>query len=71
MAVDERLQRARTCFEQASWHEAWELLSECDSESALQEADLEKLAVAAFLVAENGASDEAWRQRTPATPACR
>ena len=61
MAVDKRLQRARTCFEQASWHEAWELLSECDSETALQEADLEKLAVAAFLVAENGASDEAWR----------
>ena len=61
MTVDERLQRARACFEQASWREAWELLSACDSESALQEADLEKMAVAAFLVAENGASDEAWR----------
>ncbi len=62
MAGDERLRRARACFEQASWREAWELLSECDAESALPEADLERLAVAAFLVAENGASDEAWRQ---------
>ena len=46
MADDERLRRARACFERAAWREAWELLSACDSESALQEADLEKLAVA-------------------------
>lgn len=62
VAEDLRLRRARACFEQSSWREAWELLSACDEDSDLQEADLEKLAVAAFLVAENGASDEAWRQ---------
>jgi ATP/maltotriose-dependent transcriptional regulator MalT len=62
MADDQQLRRARTCFEQASWHEAWELLSACNAASALHEADLEKLAVAAFLVAENDDSDEAWRQ---------
>ncbi len=62
MADDERLRRARASFERSSWREAWELLTACDSESALHEADLERLAVAAFLVAENEASDEAWRQ---------
>lgn len=62
MAEDPRLRRARSCFEKSSWREAWELLSACDASSTLQEPDLEKLAVAAFLVAENGASDEAWRQ---------
>ncbi len=62
MAEDPRLRRARASFEQSSWREAWELLSACDADSSLRESDLEKLAVAAFLVAENGASDEAWRQ---------
>ena len=60
MPGDERLRRGRECYERRAWREAWELLSACDSESPLQEADLEKLAVASFLLAEDMASDEAW-----------
>ena len=60
MAVDERLRRARTCFEHASWLDATELFSACDAESGLLEDDLERLAVAAFLVGENETSDQAW-----------
>ncbi len=60
MSGDERLDRARDCYARRAWREAWALLSACDSESALDDADLERLAVAAFLVAEDQASDEAW-----------
>ena len=60
MSGDERLDRARDCYVRRAWREAWALLSACDSESGLDEPDLERLAVAAFLVAEDQASDEAW-----------
>lgn len=60
MAGDQRLARARECFERRAWREAWDLLSACDSESALREADLENLAVTSFLLGEDRTSDEAW-----------
>lgn len=60
MSEDDRLLRGRECYSQRAWREAWERLSACDSESALAEADLERLAVSAFLVGENRASDQAW-----------
>jgi tetratricopeptide (TPR) repeat protein len=54
------LGRGRECYERRAWREAWDLLSACDSESALQDADLEKFAVASLLLAEDGTSDDAW-----------
>ena len=60
MPGDERLRRGRECYERRAWREARDLLSACDAESPLQVADLEKLAVAFFLLAEDMASDEAW-----------
>ena len=60
MPGDERLRRGRECYERQAWREARDLLSACDSESPLRVADLEKLAVASFLLADDVASDEAW-----------
>ena len=60
LAGDEQLGRGRECYQRRAWREAWELLSACDSDSPLQEADLERLAVASFLLGEVGASDRAW-----------
>lgn len=54
------MRRGRECYERRAWREARDLLSACDSESPLRVADLEKLAVAFFLLAEDIASDEAW-----------
>ena len=54
------MRRGRECYERRAWREARDLLSACDSESPLPVADLEKLAVASFLLAEDVASDEAW-----------
>jgi hypothetical protein len=54
------LRRGRECYERRAWREARDLLAACDSESPLGVADLEKLAVASFLLAEDVASDEAW-----------
>ena len=52
--------RGRECYSRRAWREAWELLASCDADSELCEADLERLAVASFLVGENQASDAAW-----------
>jgi DNA-binding CsgD family transcriptional regulator/tetratricopeptide (TPR) repeat protein len=60
LAGDERLGRGRECYQRRAWREAWELLSACDSESPLQEPDLEMLAVASFLLGQDGMSDGAW-----------
>ena len=62
MPGDERLKRGRDCFQRRAWREAWELLSACASESPLQEADVEMLAVASFLLGNDEASDDAWRR---------
>ena len=60
MAGDERLRRGRECYERRAWREARDLLAACDEESPLHVADLEKLAIASFLLAKDVASDEAW-----------
>ena len=60
LAGDERLRRGRECYARREWREARDLLAACDAESPLHVADLEKLAVASFLLAEDVASDEAW-----------
>ena len=60
LAGDERLRRGRECYMRRSWREARDLLAACDAESPLQVADLERLAVASFLLAEVVTSDAAW-----------
>ncbi|HSE71368.1 MAG TPA: LuxR C-terminal-related transcriptional regulator [Nocardioidaceae bacterium] len=60
--VDQRLERGRRCYEQRVWREAHDLLAACDATSPLQEADLERLAIASFLSGEDEASDDAWRR---------
>ena len=60
LAGDERLRRGRARYARREWREARDLLAACDAESPLHVADLEKLAVASFLLAEDVASDEAW-----------
>ena len=60
LAGDERLRRGRECYARRAWREARDLLAACDAKSPLQVADLEKLAVASFLLAEDVASDDAW-----------
>lgn len=60
MTNDDRLRLGGEALVRHAWHQAWELLSTCDDDSPLQPGDLERLAVAAFLVSENEASDAAW-----------
>ncbi len=60
MTGDERLTLGRESYRRRSWHEACTLLSACDADSPLPEADLELLAVASFLQGEDRASDDAW-----------
>lgn len=62
MVVEERLVRARQCYERRVWREACDLFATCDHASPLEDADLEQLAVASFLTGEDEASDDAWRR---------
>lgn len=62
MVVEERLVRGRQCYERRAWREARDLLATCDHASPLEDADLERLAVASFLTGEDEASDDAWRR---------
>ena len=62
MVVEERLVRGRQCYERRAWREARDLLATCDRASPLEDADLERLAVASFLTGEDEASDDAWRR---------
>lgn len=60
MAGEERLERGRRCYERRAWREARDLLATCDRAAPLEQADLERLAVASFLTGEDEASDDAW-----------
>lgn len=62
MVVEERLVRGRQCYERRAWREARDLLATCDHALPLEDADLERLAVASFLTGEDEASDDAWRR---------
>ena len=61
MADAERaLNRGRESFGQQAWGDAYNQLSAADREVPLELEDLERLAVAAYLVGADGASDDAW-----------
>lgn len=47
-SIDE-LERGRTCYERGEWNEAYEALARADCETALEAADLERLAWSAAL----------------------
>jgi DNA-binding CsgD family transcriptional regulator/tetratricopeptide (TPR) repeat protein len=54
-AVSRQLGRARSCYEQRAWAEAYQAFSRADQDAPLGAEDLERLAMAAYLV---GRDDE-------------
>ena len=60
-----RVELGREAFDRRSWREAYELLV---PRTALGVDDLERLAVAAHLVGEDDASDQAWERGAPRLP---
>ena len=60
MAVADREERARRSFERRMWGEAFDQLSAAHREGQLDGEDLERLAVAAYMVARDAACEEAW-----------
>ena len=54
------LDRGREFFGRHAWEDAFAELSAADREAALELEDLERLAVAAYLVGADGESDDAW-----------
>jgi DNA-binding NarL/FixJ family response regulator len=60
MAVADREQRARGLFARRRWGEAFDQLSAGHREGQLDADDLERLAVAAYMVGRDSACEEAW-----------
>jgi hypothetical protein len=58
--VADALDRGRGFFGRNAWADAFAELSAADREAALALEDLERLAVAAYLVGADGESDDAW-----------
>ena len=68
MSVADVLDRGREFFGRQAWGDAFAELSAADREAALELEDLERLAVAAYLVGADAESDDAWP--APITSAC-
>jgi DNA-binding CsgD family transcriptional regulator len=60
MAVADRAERARGAFERRLWGDAFDQLSAAHREGQLVVEDLERLAVAAYMVGRDDACDDAW-----------
>lgn len=60
MFADEALDRGRESLKRRVWGEAFSLLSAADREKPLELDDLERLAVASYLVGNDADSDDAW-----------
>ncbi|MCI0635906.1 MAG: DNA-binding response regulator, partial [Actinobacteria bacterium] len=60
MAVADRDDRARASFEQRMWADAFEDFSAAHRERQLEVEDLERLALAAYMVGRDDACEEAW-----------
>jgi DNA-binding NarL/FixJ family response regulator len=60
MAVADRAEQARGSFERRTWGDAFDRLSAARREGQLDVEDLERLAVAAYMVGRDEACDEAW-----------
>ena len=60
MAVADRAKRARGSFERRTWGDAFDQLSAADRQGQLDAEDLERLAVAAYMVGRDEACEDAW-----------
>jgi DNA-binding NarL/FixJ family response regulator len=60
MAVADRVERARGSFERRRWGDAFAELSAAQREGQLDVEDLERLAVASYMVGRDDACEEAW-----------
>lgn len=60
MAVSDRAIRARDSFERRRWRDAFEQLSATRREGQLEIEDLERLALAAYMVGRDDACEDAW-----------
>jgi DNA-binding NarL/FixJ family response regulator len=60
MAVADRAERARGAFDRRMWGDAFDQLSAARREGQLDVEDLERLAVAAYMVGRDDACDDAW-----------
>jgi DNA-binding NarL/FixJ family response regulator len=60
MAVTDRAERARGSFERRMWGDVFDQLSAARRERQLDAEDLERLAVAAYMLGSDEACDEAW-----------
>ena len=60
MASDDELSRGRESFRLQAWTDAYAALVRADRDSSLEPADLERLAVAAYLVGRDSDSIDAW-----------
>jgi DNA-binding NarL/FixJ family response regulator len=60
MTTDAAVDKARDLFEQRSWGEAYEVLRAADTATQLTAADLERLAVAAYLTGHDDEACDTW-----------
>jgi DNA-binding NarL/FixJ family response regulator len=60
MAATDRVEQARGSFERRLWGDAFAELSVAHSEGQLEVEDLERLAVAAYMVGKDDACEDAW-----------
>jgi DNA-binding NarL/FixJ family response regulator len=60
MALADREERARDSFERRMWSDAFDQLSKAHREGQLEVEDLERLAVAAYMVGRDDACEQAW-----------
>ncbi len=60
MTTTDPLERGRRSFERQAWTDAWRQLSAADRERPLDPADLDRLAVAAFLIVKDDDSADCW-----------
>lgn len=61
MAVADLLDRGRASYARQSWGSAKALLAAADREAPLAPEDLERLAIAAYLMGDDDACADAWR----------
>jgi hypothetical protein len=62
MSTEAALTRARSAFARPEWGAAYALLTACDAAEALDPADLERMAIAAFMVGEDEGSAAGWER---------
>src|SRR5687768_7010410 len=62
MSASDAIERGRAAFARRAWSDAHDELSAADGEAPLGFEDLERLAVAAYLVGRDGDGADAWER---------